>query len=46
VGLFVAWEVDGEIPDIDAEPSPSNTKNAWLKRDRRNWSALACGKTI
>jgi hypothetical protein len=28
VGLFVAWEVDGEIPDIDAEPSPSNTKNA------------------
>lgn len=28
LGLFVAWEVDGEIPDIDAEPSASNTKNA------------------
>jgi hypothetical protein len=27
VGLFVAWEVDGKIPDIDAQPSPSNTKN-------------------
>ncbi|KAJ7751437.1 hypothetical protein B0H16DRAFT_1318064 [Mycena metata] len=28
VGLFAAWQVDGEIPDIDAEPSASNTKNA------------------
>ncbi|KAJ7603249.1 hypothetical protein DFH06DRAFT_1114701 [Mycena polygramma] len=28
VGLFVAWEVDGEIPDTDAPPSPANTKNA------------------
>ncbi|KAJ7697183.1 hypothetical protein B0H17DRAFT_1197583 [Mycena rosella] len=28
IGLFVAWEVNEEIPDIDAEPSPSNTKNA------------------
>ncbi|KAJ7715449.1 hypothetical protein B0H16DRAFT_1477341 [Mycena metata] len=27
-GLFHAWEVDGEIPDVDAEPSASNTKNA------------------
>lgn len=27
VGLFLAWEVNGEIPDIDAEPSPANTKN-------------------
>ncbi|KAF7347283.1 hypothetical protein MVEN_01483500 [Mycena venus] len=28
VGLFTAWEVNGEIPDIDAPPSASNTKNA------------------
>ncbi|KAF7343039.1 hypothetical protein MVEN_01734200 [Mycena venus] len=28
VGLFDAWQVDGEIPDVDAEPSPANTKNA------------------
>ncbi|KAJ7654607.1 hypothetical protein DFH06DRAFT_1092852 [Mycena polygramma] len=28
LGLFMAWEVDGEIPDIDAPPSPANTKNA------------------
>ncbi|KAJ6554294.1 hypothetical protein B0H19DRAFT_1293882 [Mycena capillaripes] len=28
VGLFDAWQVDGEIPDIDAEPSAPNTKNA------------------
>jgi hypothetical protein len=28
VALFDAWQVDGEIPDIDAEPSPPNTKNA------------------
>ncbi|KAJ7247687.1 hypothetical protein C8J57DRAFT_1240624 [Mycena rebaudengoi] len=28
VGLFLAWEVNGEIPDIDAPPSASNTKNA------------------
>ena len=28
MGLFVAWEVDGEIPDKDAPPSAANTKNA------------------
>ncbi|KAJ7479156.1 hypothetical protein FB451DRAFT_1172268 [Mycena latifolia] len=28
VGLFMAWQVNGEIPDIDAPPSPPNTKNA------------------
>ncbi|KAJ7434622.1 hypothetical protein FB451DRAFT_1063278 [Mycena latifolia] len=28
IGLFLAWEVDGEIPDIDADPSPANSKNA------------------
>ena len=28
VGLCVAWEVDGEIPDEDAPPSAPNTKNA------------------
>jgi hypothetical protein len=28
VGLFVAWEIDGEIPDEDAPPSAPNTKNA------------------
>jgi hypothetical protein len=28
VGLFEIWQVDGEIPDINAEPSPPNTKNA------------------
>ncbi|KAJ6582600.1 hypothetical protein DFH09DRAFT_1245975 [Mycena vulgaris] len=28
VGLFLAWQVDGEIPDIDAEPSADKTKNA------------------
>jgi hypothetical protein len=28
VALFNAWQVNGEIPDIDAEPSASNTKNA------------------
>ena len=26
--MFVAWEVDGEIPDEDAPPSAPNTKNA------------------
>jgi hypothetical protein len=26
VGLFVAWEVDGEIPDIDAPPPGRGTK--------------------
>ncbi|KAJ7358085.1 hypothetical protein DFH08DRAFT_1042899 [Mycena albidolilacea] len=28
VALFDAWQVDGEIPDIDIKPSPPNTKNA------------------
>ncbi|KAJ7718697.1 hypothetical protein DFH07DRAFT_761463, partial [Mycena maculata] len=28
VALFIAWQVDGEIPDIDAPPSAPNTKNA------------------
>lgn len=28
VALFLAWEVDGEIPNVDAEPSPASTKNA------------------
>jgi hypothetical protein len=28
IGLFLAWQVDGEIPDIDAPPSAANTKNA------------------
>ncbi|KAJ7347668.1 hypothetical protein DFH08DRAFT_936539 [Mycena albidolilacea] len=28
VALFDAWQVNGEIPDIDAKPSPPNTKNA------------------
>jgi hypothetical protein len=28
VCLFVAWDVDGEIPDEDAPPSAPNTKNA------------------
>jgi hypothetical protein len=28
VGLFMAWQIDGEIPDIEAPPSPPNTKNA------------------
>jgi len=28
VGLFVAWEIDGEIPDEDAPLSMPNTKNA------------------
>lgn len=28
VGLFVAWEVDGTLPDIDAPKPRSNTKNA------------------
>jgi hypothetical protein len=26
VALFVAWEVDGEIPDIDAPPPGRGTK--------------------
>ncbi|KAJ7291750.1 hypothetical protein C8J57DRAFT_948984, partial [Mycena rebaudengoi] len=26
IALFDAWQVDGEIPDIDAPPSASNTK--------------------
>ena len=28
VALFAAWQVDGEIPNEDAAPSSSNTKNA------------------
>ncbi|KAG2743727.1 hypothetical protein P692DRAFT_20704639, partial [Suillus brevipes Sb2] len=28
VGLFVAWEIDGLIPDIDAPKSRANTKHA------------------
>ncbi|KAG2746874.1 hypothetical protein P692DRAFT_20738365, partial [Suillus brevipes Sb2] len=28
VGLFVAWEIDGKIPDIDAPKSRSGTKDA------------------
>ena len=28
MGLFVAWEIDGEIPDEDAPLSAPNTKNA------------------
>ncbi|KAJ6527760.1 hypothetical protein B0H19DRAFT_969574 [Mycena capillaripes] len=27
-GLFMAWQIDGEIPNVDAAPSPPNTKNA------------------
>lgn len=45
IGLFVAWEVNGEIPDDDAPASAANTKNSAaqvrlekLLRDRR----LAC----
>lgn len=28
VGLFVAWEVDGTLPDIDTPKSRSSTKQA------------------
>lgn len=28
VGLFVAWQIDGTIPDIDAPKSRTNTKHA------------------
>ncbi|KAF8205907.1 hypothetical protein K438DRAFT_1963684 [Mycena galopus ATCC 62051] len=32
VGLFVAWQIDEEIPDVDAPPSAENTKNAAAQR--------------
>ncbi|KAJ7318344.1 hypothetical protein DFH08DRAFT_714721 [Mycena albidolilacea] len=32
VGLFFAWQVDGEIPNVDAPPSAENTKNAAAQR--------------
>ncbi|KAF8179283.1 hypothetical protein K438DRAFT_1768996 [Mycena galopus ATCC 62051] len=31
-GVFAAWQVDGEIPDVDAPPSTENTKNAAAQR--------------
>lgn len=31
VGLFVAWEVNGEIPDDDAPPSAPRTKRAFAQ---------------
>jgi hypothetical protein len=37
LALFPAWHVNGEIPDIDAPPSPANSK---IPRAQLNWEKL------
>ncbi|KAG2114909.1 hypothetical protein BD769DRAFT_1629975 [Suillus cothurnatus] len=45
VALYDAWAVDSEIPESDAPPSASNTKNFTAQATMQIWARMGCHST-